>query len=114
MNELRLKAYDYAAEWKAKYESWRKEIPEARILNLKHGLKLDSVFMDRIAAQKSRYEAEKKAREAEARTKKVEWQLNFLRRNLEAKMEAMDVPHGFACLQTSLQSWDYHRATEVI
>ena len=50
MNELRLKAYDYAAEWKAKYESWRKEIPEARILNLKHGLKLDSVFMDRIAA----------------------------------------------------------------
>ena len=50
MNELRLKAYDYAKEWKEKYESWRTEIPEARILNLKHGLKLDSYHMDKIAA----------------------------------------------------------------
>ena len=41
-----------AAFWKAKYESWSYRIPDARKQNLKHGLQLDSMHMDKIAAQK--------------------------------------------------------------
>ena len=39
-----------AAMWKEKYESWALQITDTRILNLKHGLKVDSLHMDRIAA----------------------------------------------------------------
>ena len=58
MNELRLKAYDYAAEWKAKYEGWSKELPDRIKVNLKHVRALDSYHMDKIAAQKRAFGAE--------------------------------------------------------
>lgn len=108
------RAFEITTFWREKYESWREEIPERIKQNQEHFLQLDKYWQEKQAAQKSRFEAESRAREAEARARKTQWHLNFLRRNLEAKMEAMDVPHGFACLQTSLQSFDYKRASRVL
>lgn len=73
---------------------------------------IDKYWDEKRAAQKKAKEAEARATMSMKIAEQFEWQLKFLRRNLEAKMEAMNIPHGFACLQTSLQS--YNRATQVM
>ena len=90
------------AYWKAKYESWRYEIPDRIKQNLRTVKMIDRYWDDKRAAEKKARQADEQAFQSMKKARQFEWQLKFLRRNLEAKMEAMDIPHGFACLQTSL------------
>ena len=70
--------------------------------------------MDKIAALKEASASEARAKAIEEKLKQLQFQLDSVRRTLEKKLEELGVPHGLAVWHTSLGSWDYQRATEVL
>ena len=114
MNELRLKAYDYAAEWKAKYETWSTEIPEASKQNQKAVRMMDKYWAEKRAAEKDAQEAKEREEAANARAREIEMKYNMLRVNLEYKLQSLGMEEGFSRFMTSIYGLDYQGALGII